>query len=105
MHLATFTNAARVLPPSRLNIDPPLCQLSFMPTWLANGTSTVCHYKGNNNPPNNYTQVSHKRYVAEHIPLGWPRQRMTYWNNLPGLAVWHGEVCLQGDADWRFVVL
>lgn len=34
----------------------PLFELSFMPSWLANGTTTVCHYHGNNNPPHNYTQ-------------------------------------------------
>jgi xylan 1,4-beta-xylosidase len=31
-------------------------QLSFMPDWLTNGTDTVCHYKGNSDPPKNYTE-------------------------------------------------
>ena len=27
-----------------------------MPSWLANGTNTVCHYKGNSDPPKDYSQ-------------------------------------------------
>ena len=34
----------------------PIFELSFMPDWLTNGTDTVCHYKGNSDPPKNYTE-------------------------------------------------
>jgi hypothetical protein len=33
----------------------PIFELSFMPDWLTSGSDTVCHYKGNSNPPKNYT--------------------------------------------------
>ena len=34
----------------------PIFELSFMPGWLTNGTDTVCHYKGNSDPPKNFTE-------------------------------------------------
>lgn len=34
----------------------PIFELSFMPDWLTSGSNTVCHYKGNSDPPNNYSQ-------------------------------------------------
>ena len=32
----------------------PIFELSFMPDWLTSGNHTVCHYKGNSDPPSNY---------------------------------------------------
>jgi xylan 1,4-beta-xylosidase len=34
----------------------PIFELSFMPDWLASGPDQVCHYKGNTDPPKNYTE-------------------------------------------------
>lgn len=34
----------------------PIFELSFMPDWLTSGNHTVCHYKGNSDPPKNYSQ-------------------------------------------------
>jgi hypothetical protein len=34
----------------------PIFELSFMPDWLTSGNHTVCHYKGNSDPPKNYTE-------------------------------------------------
>eukprot|EP00039_Didymoeca_costata_P003397 m.67388 g.67388 ORF g.67388 m.67388 type:complete len:661 (+) comp11885_c0_seq2:62-2044(+) len=34
----------------------PIFELSFMPTWLTSGNHTVCHYKGNSDPPKNFSQ-------------------------------------------------
>jgi hypothetical protein len=34
----------------------PIFELSFMPDWLTSGSDTVCHYKGNSDPPKNYSQ-------------------------------------------------
>lgn len=33
----------------------PIFELSFMPDWLTSGNNTVCHYKGNADPPMNYS--------------------------------------------------
>ena len=32
----------------------PIFELSFMPDWLTSGNNTVCHYKGNSDPPRDY---------------------------------------------------
>ncbi len=32
----------------------PILELSFMPSWLASGTETVCWYKGNITPPTSF---------------------------------------------------
>lgn len=34
----------------------PIFELSFMPDWMTSGTNTVCHYKGNSDPPSDYAQ-------------------------------------------------
>jgi xylan 1,4-beta-xylosidase len=34
----------------------PIFELSFMPDWLASGPNQVCHYKGNTDPPKNYSE-------------------------------------------------
>lgn len=33
----------------------PIFELSFLPAWLASGSSTICKYQGRNDPPSNYT--------------------------------------------------
>jgi xylan 1,4-beta-xylosidase len=33
----------------------PIFELSFMPDWLTSGNHTICHYKGNTDPPTDYS--------------------------------------------------
>jgi len=74
----------------------PILELSFMPTWLANGTSTVCHYKGNNNPPTDYALWQELiQALAQHLVdrHGVDVVAEFYWEvwNEPNAGFWKGS--------------
>jgi len=74
----------------------PLIELSFMPTLLSSGNTTVFHYQGNTTPPSSYSQwaelitafVSHlvERYGIDEVRQ-WP---MEVWNE-PNCGFWTGS--------------
>ena len=46
----------------------PILELSFMPSWLTSGDHTVCHYKGNSDPPKSYDDWGDLIYaLGKHI--------------------------------------
>jgi xylan 1,4-beta-xylosidase len=80
-----------------LSIDmKPFVELSFMPTALSSGGDIVFHYKGNVNPPRNYTEWGDLiRELAVHLTARYGEEEVAKWFfevwNEPNLeAFWKG---------------
>jgi xylan 1,4-beta-xylosidase len=68
----SFFNADQIVD-FLLSIDMrPFVELSFMPTALASGSTTVFRYRGNATPPKDYKQWS--TFIHTLVPALWPRR-------------------------------
>eukprot|EP00041_Stephanoeca_diplocostata_P007288 m.102290 g.102290 ORF g.102290 m.102290 type:complete len:167 (-) comp16818_c2_seq8:1370-1870(-) len=73
----------------------PIFELSFMPSWLTSGTDTVCHYKGNSDPPKNFSKWGELiGALGEHLVSKYGEEmasefRFEVWNE-PNDNFWRG---------------